>query len=276
MDVSIVILNYRSRGLVAQCIKTIKMYPSKRSVEIIVVDNMSNDSVGDFLAEKYPEVRFIASSRNGGFAAGNNLGIRAATGRYVLIMNPDITVRPGAIDALVDFMDNNPTIGVCGPRLLRPNGQVDESCYRFHRWITPIYRRTPLGRLSGGRRENNRYTMNDFDRQETRDVDWLLGAVLMVQYAALKKVGLFDEKYFLYFEDTDWCRRFWQAGYRVVYFTGATMVHCHERASAQVWWMLGLLNRTARSHIKSCFHYFRKWGIKPIKHEDFGEKIISQ
>jgi len=273
MDVSIVILNYKSRGLVAQCIKTIQMYPSECSREIIVVDNASRDGLGEVLAAKHPDVRFIASPQNGGYAAGNNQGIGAASGRYVLIMNPDITIRPGSIDAMVKFMDSNPEVGVCGPKLLKPNGQVDESCFRFHRWVTPIYRRTPLGKLPAGRRETGRYTMNDFDRLQTRDVDWLLGAVLMVRREALAEVGKFDEKYFLYFEDTDWCRRFWQANYRVVYFTGATMVHCHERASAQVAWLLGPLNRAARMHVKSCFYYFRKWGTEEVSHEDIKERV---
>ena len=262
--------------MVAQCIKTIKLYPSERSFEIVVVDNASGDGLGEFLAIKYPDVKFIAASQNDGYAAGNNLGIKAATGRYVLIMNPDITVRPGSIDALVKFMDEHPNVGICGPKLIKPNGRVDESCYRFHRWTTPLYRRTPLGRLPIGLSENSRYIMDDFNRLETREVDWLLGAVLMARRAALDKVGLFDEKYFLYFEDTDLCRRFWQAGYRVVYFTGSTMVHCHERASAQVLWLFGPLNRAAREHIKSCIYYFRKWGTKSVQHEEIKNKITEK
>ncbi|OGM00618.1 hypothetical protein A2480_00600 [Candidatus Uhrbacteria bacterium RIFOXYC2_FULL_47_19] len=273
MDVSIIILNYRSRGLVYQCIKTIRLYPSDCSYEIIVVDNGSGDGIGDFLAERFPEVRFIDAKANLGFAAGNNLGIRAAKGRYILIMNPDITVRPGSIDALVRFMDKHPDVGVAGPKLLRPNGKVDESCYRFHRWLTPIFRRTPLGRLQSGRTENDRYVMADFDRLESRNVDWLLGAVLIVRRSALDKVGLLDEGYFMYFEDTDWCRRFWQDGYQVVYFVDSIMVHCHERLSAQVLWLFGPFNLAARRHIRSAIYYFRKWGIKPITHEELTPKV---
>jgi len=255
-------LNYRNQGLVKQCVKTIRLYPHASSYEIIVVDNASGDGVGEMLAENFPGVRFIASPRNVGFAAGNNLGIREAQGRYILIMNPDITVRPGSIDALVRFMDQNPDVGMAGPKLLHPDGEVDLSCSRFPKWTTPVYRRTPLGRLPAGRREVDRYAMADFDRMETRDVDWLLGAVLMVRKSAMDEVGALDERYFLYFEDTDWCRRFWEAGYRVVYYTGATMVHYHERLSAQVPWLLGPFSRSTRVHITSCVKYFRKWGLE--------------
>lgn len=262
MDVSIIILNYRSKGLVKQCVKTIRLYPHDCSYEIIVVDNDSGDGVGGMLAENFPEVRFIASPANVGYAAGNNLGIAEARGRYVLIMNPDITVRPGSIDEMVRFMDRNPDVGVMGPKLLHPDGTVDHSCYRFPRWTTPIYRRTPAGRLGIGRREVGRYVMSDYDHQESRDVDWLLGAVLMVRKSAMDKVGPLDDRYFLYFEDTDWCRRFWDAGYRVVYYTGASMVHYHARLSAQVPWMFGPLSKSTRVHIASCVKYFRKWGVK--------------
>lgn len=276
MDVSIVILNYKSKGLVAQCIKTIRMHEPECSHEIIVVDNGSADGIGAMLESRFPDVRFIASDRNLGYAAGNNLGIRAANGKYVLIMNPDITVRPGAIDAMVRFMNQNRDVGVCGPKLLKPNGKVDESCYRFHKVSTPVYRRTPLGRTAVGRRETDRYIMNDFDRNQTRDVDWLLGAVLMARRGALEQVGLFDERYFLYFEDTDWCRRFWSAGWRVVYFTDAVMVHCHERASAKSPLLATPFNRAARLHIKSCFYYFRKWGTDTVSFEDLKKSNQEQ
>lgn len=259
MDVSIVILNYRSKGLVRQCVKTIRLYGTACSHEIIVVDNDSNDGVGEMLRQRYPDVLFLAAPANVGYAAGNNLGIRAARGRYVLIMNPDITVRPGSIDALVRHMDESPEIGVLGPRLVHPDGSLDESCYRFPTRTIPIYRRTPLGSLDAGRKAVDHYVMADYDRKDTRPVDWLLGAVLMVRRDALAKVGLLDERYFLYFEDTDWCRSFWKAGYKVVYYTGSEMVHYHERLSAQGSWLTSPFRKSTRIHITSAVKYFMKW-----------------
>jgi N-acetylglucosaminyl-diphospho-decaprenol L-rhamnosyltransferase len=262
MDVSLIILNYKSKGLVHQCIKTVKLYPSKAAVEIIVVDNASEDGIGKMLAERHPDVRFIPSPVNGGFAHGNNLGLAAAKGRYALIMNPDITVRAGAIDELVTFMDAHPDVGVCGPKLVRPDGSLDDSCYREPTIGIPAYRRTPLGRLPAGRKAVAHYTMADKGRDETMDVDWLLGAVLMVRREALLKVGMLDERYFLYFEDADWCRRFRDAGYRVVYHPESEMVHYHERLSAQGSWLTSLFRKSARVHIASAFKYFWKWRKK--------------
>lgn len=258
-ELSIIILNYKSRGLVKQCVKTIGLCAPSVSHEIIVVDNDSKDGTGEMLAAAFPHVRFIQSSANVGYAAGNNIGIRAARGRYVVIMNPDITVRPGALEAMTAFMDANPDVGIMGPKLVHPDGSIDPSCYRFPTYAIPVYRRTPLGRLQSARVAVAKYLMEDYDKQATTDVDWLLGAVLMVRREALDGVGMLDERYFLYFEDTDWCRRFWQAGWRVVYYTGAKMVHYHERLSAQGNWLVSPFRKSTRIHISSCIKYFRKW-----------------
>jgi len=259
MDLSIIILNYKSKNLTKQCIKTIKLCEPKLSYEIIVVDNASRDGVGAMLKERFPDVRFIAAKENLGYAAGNNLWLRAATGRFLMILNPDITVRPGAIEAAVGYLGAHPEVGILGPKLVKPDGRVDESCYRFPTPLIPVYRRTPLGRTKAGREALRRYLMVEYDRRETREVDWLLGAVLLVRREAYEKVGPFDDDYFLYFEDTDWCRRFRAAGFKVVYFTGSEMVHYHERLSAKGNWFTSLFNKATRVHIQSCIKYFRKW-----------------
>lgn len=264
MDLSIVILNYKSAKLTRQCVKTIKLYEPVFSYEIIVVDNASGDGVAEMLQRHFPEVRFIQTGANLGYAGGNNVGIREASGRHILVMNPDITVTAGAIDEMVRHLDAHPEVGILGPRLLKPDGGTDESCYRFPTPLTPIMRRTPLGQTAFGRRELKRYLMADFDRRTTRPVDWLLGAVLMIRREALEKVGPFDDRYFLYFEDTDLCRRYWQAGWQVVYFVGAEMVHYHERLSAQGSWFTSLTRKSTRIHLASATKYFRKWGLASL------------
>jgi hypothetical protein len=266
MDVSIIILNYKSAGLVWQCIKTIRLFPPECSHEIIVVDNASGDGVEQAVTSRFPDVRILHASKNGGYAVGNNMGIRASHGKYVLIMNPDITIRPGTVDAMVRHMEASPDVGILGPKLVHPDGTLDVSCYRFPTYGIPVYRRTPLGSvLPAGRRAVASYLMEEYDHATTSDVDWLLGAVLMIRRSALDQVGLLDERFFLYFEDTDWCRRFWQAKHRVVYFTGAEMVHYHERLSAQGSWLTSVFRPSTRIHIASCIKYFWKWreGVHP-------------
>lgn len=263
MDLSIIILNYKSKGLVKQCVKTIGLHPPSCSYEVIVVDNDSRDGVGAILAEKFSEVRFIQTGMNIGYACGNNVGIRASLGKYVMIMNPDITVMPGSIDALMAHMNVNPDIGMTGPRLIHPDGSNDESCFRFPTPAIPVYRRTPLGATTLGKAAVAHYVMDDFDRLATTEVDWLLGATVLVRRSAIDRVGMLDERYFLYFEDTDWCRRFWEAGERVVFFSGAVMVHYHERLSAHSAWYMAPFSKAMRVHVASAVKYFLKWKDAP-------------
>lgn len=227
--------------------------------EIIVVDNASGDGVGEILSERFPQVKFIQSAENKGYAAGNNLGIRQARGRYILILNPDVAVLEGAIEKLYKFMEDNSQTAVVGPKLVNPDKTTQYSCFRFPKFMTPIYRRTPIGKLPFAKKDLQNYLMEDFDHSYSKEVDWLLGACWLVKKEALDRVGLMDERFFLYFEDIDWCRRFWQSNYKVQYMPEAEMVHYHERLSAQESWLRGLLNKATRTHIKSWLKYFLKY-----------------
>src|SRR3972149_3394468 len=161
MDLSIVILNYKSKNLVKYCLKGITSQPLPGEHEIIVVDNNSQDGVDKMLNENFPHVKFLTAPTNGGFAAGNNLGLRRARGRYVLMLNPDIVI-----------LDN-------------PDGTLQHSCYRFPNFLTPLYRRTFLGQWSIGQKSLTRYLMADDDHALNKEVDWLLGACLMVRRQAM-------------------------------------------------------------------------------------------
>jgi len=216
------------------------------------------------LKEQFPEVRFIASAVNAGFAAGNNIGIEKAQGRYIHILNPDITVLPGSLEAMVRYMDEHPDVGILAPQLLNPDKSVQYSCYRFPTPMIPVYRRTPLAKTASGKKALDNYLMKDWAHNEIKEVDWCLAASIMVRESGIKKVGYFDERYFMYFEDCDWCRRFWQAGLKVVYFPAAQMVHYHVRQSADVPWFLGLFQKISRIHIASAIKYFWKFRGKAM------------
>jgi len=128
------------------------MVQPKLNYEIIVVDNDSGDGTAQMMRENFPEIKFIASGENLGYAKGNNLGIKAASGRYVMIMNPDIVVFPGVLEKLVQFLDERQDVGIVGPKLLNPDKSLQYSCYRFPDFLEPVYRRTPLGRLKSARK----------------------------------------------------------------------------------------------------------------------------
>lgn len=266
MDLSIIILNYKTRGLLKQCLRGIQLFDLKMDYEIIVVDNHSHDGTPEMMREEFPEIKFIASPVNRGHAGGINLGLKEAKGKYLLLLNTDIAVLNNAIKKMYDFMESHPKVGLAGPKLLNPDGSIQFSCLRFPRFLTPIYRRTALGKLPFAKKELKRYLMADFNHQSSRPVDWMLGACIIARKEAMEKVGLMDERFFLYFEDVDWCRRFWQAGYDVYYIAEVELVHYHRRESAESPGLKGAFSYPTRIHMASWLKYFAKYfGTKDKK-----------
>lgn len=261
MKLSIIILNYHSAGLVRQCVRGVYKAPPPLEFEVIVVDNASSDGVGEWLKVNYPPVVFVQLKKNRGYSAGNNAGIKQAQGEYVLILNPDVVIAKGQLEQMVKFMNKNKSVGLAGPRLTNPDGSLQYSTYHWPSFWLPIWRRTRLGQWSVWARQVKKYQMMDWGHQDNRPVDWLLGACLIARQTALKTVGLLDERYFLYVEDTDWCRRFWQAGWQVYYIAEVSLTHFHERLSAQAGWS-ALFKKVTWIHISSWLKYFRKWGLK--------------
>ena len=259
MTLSIVIVNYKTRGLLKQCLKGLRLVRPRIDHEIIIVDNASNDGTKEMIEEFFPEVHLIVNDRNRGFAVGNNQGILAATGRYVMILNPDIAVLEGSIEKLIVFLESHPDAAAVGPKLVNPDGSIQFSCYRFPAPMIPLYRRTPLGLLPWARRSLRHYLMMDINHDISRTADWLLGACLVVRRMAIDRIGLMDERFFLYFEDVDWCRRFWRAGFKVYYVPSALMVHYHQRLSAESQGFLSLFSSSTRIHIMSGIKYFWKY-----------------
>ncbi|MBI4239880.1 glycosyltransferase family 2 protein [Candidatus Uhrbacteria bacterium] len=261
MDISIIIVNYHAKGLVRECVKSVIRSAPKCSYEIIVVDNGCESGLAELLKSRFPSVVYVGLKKNYGFSGGVNAGIALATGTYILVSNMDITVLPGSLDTLYGYMEKNPDIGIVGPRLLNPDRTVQQSYYRFHTLMTPVYRRLASSSWIPGSTQNlSHFLMKDCDVSEGMDVDWLLGAALFVRRSSLNKVGLMDSKrFFLYFEDTDWCRRFWQKGYRVRYVPQATMIHLYGRDSAKKKGLFALLEKATRTHIASGMKYFLKY-----------------
>ena len=265
MKVSIVILNYNMKGLLTYCLKSLHRHPSKQRMELIVVDNASIDGSRVRLKEweltkPFEPLPFsvIYRSQNQGYAVGNNDGIRSARGEYILILNPDIAVLPGAIDRMVEYLDHHPSVAVVGPQLLNPDKSLQHSSYRFPTMATPIYRRTLFGNTKRGQDHVRSYMMMDWDHSSQAPVDWIMGSAMMLRRSAIEHVGGLDEQFFMYFEDIDWCRRFWLAGYEVHYVGGAVMVHYHQRLSADTG-LWGLTSWATRTYIASAIRYFAKY-----------------
>lgn len=263
MDISIIIVNYKSKGLTLNCLKSIEEADfGNLQYEVIVVDNNSGDQLEEILGWQYPKVTFIKSSVNRGMGAGNNIGLRRARGTYAVIMNPDTLAFKDTFLKLYSFMEENQKVGIVGPQQFNPDRTIQASRYRFPRILALLARRTFLGRFMFAKKAIARFLMEDIDFSKTVEVDWLLGSCLCIRNQALKKVGLFDERFFLYFEDTDLCRRFWEKNWKVVYYPEARIIHNHNRASADSPWYTFFLNRASRSHLLSWLLYLAKWGMR--------------
>jgi len=266
MKLSIIIVNYKMAPLVAALVESLLQDELPKKTEIIVVDNNSQDESVAFLRSDYPEITVIDNKENLGLAAGVNTGMAAARGQYSLILNPDMVALPGGVAKLVDFMDTHADAGMAAGKLLSPNGKLQYSCFRFYKPMTIVYRRTMLGKTKAGKAEIARFLMKDFDHASARQVDWLMGACLMVRREVVKQIGGMDERYFLYFEDVDWCRRVWEAGWKVMYVPAAQFSHFHQRSSDGNSLTKIFSSRPTREHIKSVIKYFWKFHGKRLPH----------
>lgn len=226
--------------------------------ELIVVDNGSGDDIADTLKSRYPEVILVASTKNLGMGRGNNLGIKKAQGEFLCILNDDIVLQRDSLAVLYREMRADDKIGLIAPKLINADGTFQPSCFRFPSLATPILRRTFFGRIF--KKQLDGYVAGEADSGAPRECDWIMGSCLFVRKSVLDKVGAFDERFFMYFEDTDLCRRIRRAGFKVLYCPAAAVIHEHSRYSAQKpWYTAPFTDKLAREHIKSFLKYLWKW-----------------
>jgi hypothetical protein len=226
MDLSTIIVNYKSRRALLDCLGSLELDANAIDREIVVVDNHPADGALDVLKERFPIVRGIANAENVGFARAVNQGIAATTGEFVLILNPDCFIEQGSIAPLMSYLRSHPKVGVVGPRMVGEDGSLQYSARSFPDHFTFLFNRySLLTQLFPRNRHIRRYLLLDWDHRSVRAVDWLSGACLMVRRTAIDQVGPMDEAYFMFNEDVDWCRRMKQGGWDVVYVPEAVIHH---------------------------------------------------
>ena len=252
MGLSLIVVHYQTREALTRLFASLREAKPAPLQEIVVVNN-SGEGIDDLVATSGWPTRVLAPGRNLGYARGVNAGIRAASAEDVLIVNPDVRIRPGAVEALVATAAARPRAGILAPRLSNPDGTLQLSARRFYNWKTLLLRRVPLGALKDRSRTLRDHLMADWDHADTRPVDWVLGAAMYVRRRAMRDVGLMDERYFLYFEDVDWCQRMWRHGYEVIYCADAAMDHDYARESAR------LHPRSLRAHVAGLLRFTEKW-----------------
>jgi N-acetylglucosaminyl-diphospho-decaprenol L-rhamnosyltransferase len=250
--VEVAVVSHNSARWLPDCLDSLRGLRLDVALHVTVVDNASADGSADLVRADYPEVRLIASEANHGYARAVNRAARTGRGEYLLILNPDVRAHPDSVQVLLSHLEENPNVGLIAPRLLNPDGSLQYSCRRHYTMGTYLLRRMPLRRWFASHPTVRRHLMADWDHATVREVDWVLGAAMMVRRSALG-TSIMDERYFLYFEDVDLCMRLQDEGWQVIYHPGAEMVHHHVRDSSR-----GFLNRGRVEHFKSWIKFQRK------------------
>jgi len=224
-DVSIVIVNWNACKYLRNCIDSIVSHTHESTFAIVVVDNASTDGSADMIHDEYPWVKLIANDRNLGFAGANNQGIRAASGRHVLLLNPDTVILDPVIDKTVAYSDQHVDVAVVGCQVLEDEDTIQHTCFGCPGPMNLLLTQAALRRLFPRSRFFGRPELSWWARDTELDVDVVSGMYMLVKRDAINQVGLMDEDYFMYAEEADWCYRFWQSGWRCVFAPVGRILH---------------------------------------------------
>ncbi len=234
-DLSVCIPTLQSKALLRDCLQSIYANTHRVTFEFIVVDNNSQDGTVEMLRDEFPAVDLIVNDYNTGFTRPTNQALRVSTGRYALLLNNDTVILPGALDCLVEFADAHPKIGICGPKVLNRDGTLQKQCRRglatpweLFCYFSGLSARFPSDRRFAG------YLITYIDENETHPLDAVSGSCMLIRRAVMDQIGLLDERFFAYQEDTDYCFRAKEAGWDVYYYPQAQIVHYASQGGSRI------------------------------------------
>lgn len=246
-DLSIIIVNWNTRDLLRQCLKSLYENLTGLSYGIFVVDNGSTDDSPAMVKDEFPTVKLIPNRSNLGFARANNLAIRAAEGRFFLLLNSDTLVKKGAVEGLVETIEADSSIGIAGLQLLNADGSLQNSICSFPSLLTELTNKSLLRLLLP-----SKYPGKEHQIRGPIEVDAIIGSCMLVRREATEQIGLLDEDFFFFFEETDWCLRMHKAGWKVVFDPRYSIFHLQGKSAAVV-------NARARiEYWRSRYAYFAK------------------
>ncbi len=266
-ELTIAINGYRSPEILRLCLRSVfkEMAGTGIAYEVLVADSATEEETEMLMREEFPAVAFFPFRDNVGFKTLVNTSIEKANGEYIFLINSDILLSAETVPKMLSYLKAHPEIGLLGPKQYNFNGSLQQSCFHFYRPETILYRRSWLGKLPFGKKHLRWFTLADQDLSRPIPVDWIIGSALLVSKEKALAVGPLDEQFFLYLEDTDWCRRFWEHGFKVVHYPDAFVYHYHGKGSARGGFFGSLLfNRLTWYHIESALRYFWKYRRRPL------------
>lgn len=253
VDISICIVTYQALGLLRDCLRS--LYENVGlNFEVIIVDNGSKDGTAQMIEQEFPAVRFVENETNLGYTRPMNQALQMGSGRYLLQLNPDTLVLPHALERMVEFLENHPEAGICGPKVLNSDGTLQKPCRRGEpRPLAVLAYFTGLARLFPDSKVFGQYLMSYIDEDETHPVAGVSGSCMLIRRAVVDQIGYLDERFFAYQEDADYCLRARQAGWQVCYFPEAQIIHFGSMGGSRVQ-----PYRSIFAWHKSYFLYYRK------------------
>lgn len=269
MKLSIICLNislpgYSTTSKYDMMLESLFENPPSADYEVIMVDNGSTDGAMEHFREKWGDkiTKYVALPKNYGFQRGNNEGIKVSSGEYIIPLNPDITVTKGMLDGMLLYMEENPTVALMGPRLVYPSGIIQDSYRRFMKPLDVFIKRLPF--LHGIPYFKSRmvsYLLWKVDNTVIQEIDWLVGACMIVRRSMFEQIGFYDERFFLFNGDTDICKQFWKKGWKVMYNPTISAGHMESRLSGKGFFDF-LTKKTGWIHMMDMLKYFLKWGMR--------------
>lgn len=254
MDVSVIIVNWNTRDLLRDCLKSVYEQTKDILFEVIVIDNASSDGSVDMVKSEFCQVVLIENKQNRGFAAGVNQGIAVAKGRYALVLNSDTIVCDNAIGKTMRYADKHPEAALVGCQVLDNSNTIQMTCFRFPSVLNLFLHTFALNKIFKKHHFLGREWMLWWPRDSEREVEVVSGSFMLVRRNAIDDIGLMDEDYFLYYEETDWCYRFAKAGWKILFWPGAKIIHCHGGRNSSKQEAL----KMAVQMQKSCLIFFKK------------------
>jgi GT2 family glycosyltransferase len=235
IDLSICIVSYQARDYLAGCLRSLPGGAPARTLEVVVVDNGSTDGTAEMVRAEFPDVRLIVNAGNEGFTRPMNQALRAATGQFLVQLNPDTLVPPKALERLIAFCEGRPKAGICGPKVVNPDGTLQAPCRRGEprpwaviSYFLKLHRLFPRSRFFGG------YLLNHLDEDQVHAVDGVSGSCMLILREVVDRIGYLDEQFYAYQEDADYCRRAREEGWKVYYTPSSEIIHYGGEGGSRV------------------------------------------
>ncbi len=260
-ELSIIITHYKTPHLLLGCLESIEKKLENIDYEVFVSDSEANEGTAFLIKYHHPNVKHLAFRKNVGYARLVNEGLKNTKGKFILILNADIVIEnEKSVKAMIEFLDKRKNIGIVGPKLINIDGSTQKSYFKEYTLGSILARRTIWKKTHWGKRALEKFELQKEPKDMPLQVDWLMGSAIMTKKEYIKKVGLMDERYFMYFEDVDWCRRFRKASYKIVYLPEAIIRHFHLKQSDSKRGIIDIFtNKLTRIHITSYIRYLWKW-----------------